>query len=37
VFVDRRYGTSKINSHEAWMALTIIFSLGCRNMFRSGR
>jgi dolichol-phosphate mannosyltransferase len=33
VFVDRRYGTSKINSREAWMALRIIFTLGLRNFF----
>jgi len=33
VFVDRRYGTSKINGNEAWMALRIIFTLGLRNVF----
>jgi dolichol-phosphate mannosyltransferase len=33
VFVDRRYGRSKINGHEAWMALRIIFTLGMRSFF----
>jgi len=33
VFVDRRLGTSKINSHEARDALRIIFLLGLRNLF----
>lgn len=31
VFVDRRYGLSKINGREAWMALRIIFTLGIRS------
>ena len=30
-FADRRYGTSKINSKEAWAALRIILALGVRN------
>jgi dolichol-phosphate mannosyltransferase len=32
-FADRRHGSSKINSHEAWAALWIILSLGARNWF----
>jgi dolichol-phosphate mannosyltransferase len=31
-FVDRQYGSSKINSREAWGALWIILRLGCRNL-----
>jgi dolichol-phosphate mannosyltransferase len=30
-FADRRYGTSKIDSREAWSALRIILALGARN------
>ncbi|MGD9722252.1 MAG: polyprenol monophosphomannose synthase [Pirellulales bacterium] len=32
-FADRRHGTSKINSHEAWAALGIILRLGAQNWF----
>lgn len=35
-FIDRRYGKSKINGREAWMALRIIFTLGVKSCF-SGR
>ena len=34
VFVDRRHGTSKIDSNEAIIALWIIFGLGIRNLLR---
>lgn len=30
-FIDRRYGKSKINGREAWMALRIIFTLGVKS------
>jgi dolichol-phosphate mannosyltransferase len=33
VFVDRKYGKSKINNKEALNALRIIFSLGMRGLF----
>lgn len=32
-FVDRRYGSSKINNREAWDALTILARLGLKNYF----
>ncbi|MEX2114296.1 MAG: polyprenol monophosphomannose synthase [Pirellulales bacterium] len=32
-FADRRHGTSKIDSREAWSALRIILALGVRNWF----
>jgi dolichol-phosphate mannosyltransferase len=37
VFVDRRYGSSKINAHEAVEALRIILALGLRNWLFPGR
>jgi dolichol-phosphate mannosyltransferase len=33
VFIDRKRGKSKIDSHEVFSALGIIFSLGVRNIF----
>ena len=33
-FVDRQHGASKINLHEAWAALRIIFRLGLKNWLR---
>lgn len=36
VFVDRQFGSTKINSREAFSALWIIFTLGLRNLV-SGR
>ncbi len=36
VFVDRQLGRSKINGHEAWMALSIILRLGLKNRFSAG-
>jgi dolichol-phosphate mannosyltransferase len=34
VFIDRRKGRSKINMHEAFAALGVIFSLAIRGLFR---
>jgi dolichol-phosphate mannosyltransferase len=36
-FADRRHGTSKIDSREAWSALSIILALGFRNWFTPSR
>lgn len=36
VFVDRRYGSSKINAKEAWAAMGIILALGVRNLVGRG-